>query len=68
MFGILEYNLSMWKMDNKEVERFEGGNRWQPKQCVSLTKKLQVFEIWQAKTCTKLKCMSTDTHDLEFDL
>ena len=64
MFGILEYNLSMWKMDNKEVVRFEGGNRWQPKQCVSLTKKLQVFEIWQKKTTRQLTLWKLKWHIL----
>ena len=36
-------------------------------QCICLTKFLQVFLFWHAKTCTKNKCTSIDTHILEVD-
>jgi len=29
---------------------------------------LQVFDIWHAKTCTKINYTSIDMHDLEFDM
>ena len=37
-------------------------------QCVFWAKFLQVFDIWNAKTCTKIKCTSIDTHNLDFDM
>ena len=36
-------------------------------QCICLTRVLQVFIFWHAKTCTKFKCTSIDTHVLEVD-
>jgi hypothetical protein len=41
------------------------------RQYISLTKILQVFHFWHAKTCTKIKnkkCTSIDTHNLEVDM
>ena len=33
------------------------------KQCVLLTKFVQVFDVWHAKTCTKIKCTCSVTCD-----
>ena len=67
--GRREYEIPHY-IHHLHINVFQTCTTWRPRpcrQCICLTKFLQVFFFWHAKTCTKNKCTSIDTHILEVD-